>query len=377
MTKIMFASSLLLIFQAYLGYPLSLVLASIFRSKKVKKAPIFPKTTMIITAYNEEQRIGEKLRNTLSLEYPREKLEILVASDGSTDNTNAVVEQFFADGVQLLSLKDRRGKENAQKEAVSNAGGDVLVFSDVATRLEPSGLKEIIFNFADPLVGCVSSEDRVINRDGTPGGEGLYVRYEMWLRNIETKVNSLVGLSGSFFAARREVCEDFSGDMQSDFRTVLNCVKMGLRAVCDPKAIGYYTDLFRGGREFERKVRTVIRGLTVFFRHIQFLNIFKYGLFSYQYFCHKLLRWSVPFLLSLAFISNLALALTSTFFLFALLLQLFFYGLAIYGFARQSTHLGLLTKVPMYFVTVNASILVAWFRFLRGDRIVMWAPSKR
>jgi len=375
--KILFVGSIVLIFFSYFGYPFSLWFLGIFKNKGVRKAPFFPDVTMIITAYNEEKNIKEKLDNTLALEYPRGKLQILVASDGSTDRTNPIVREYEKNGVELLAIEERRGKENAQKEAVKRARGTVLVFTDVATQLDPEGLKEIVFNFADPSVGCVSSEDRLIGKDGNPSGERFYVRYEMWLRRLESKVNSLVGLSGSFFAARKAVCGDFSEKMQSDFRTVLNSIKVGLRGVSDPKAIGYYLDVGDEKREFDRKVRTVLRGLTVFFGHLEFLNVFRYGMFSYQYFCHKLLRWLVPLMLALVFFSNLFLAWKAFSFLILFIGQIGFYGLGIWGWKIKGTQSKILLKVPVYFLTVNASILVAWWRYLKGQRTVIWTPSER
>lgn len=377
MLETVFFGSIFLVFYAYFGYPLSLLITSIFKKKVVKKAAHFPETTFIITAYNEEKRIREKLENTLAVDYPKDKLQILVTSDGSTDKTHDIVREFEKDGVELLIIENRGGKENAQKEAVKHAKGEIIVFSDVATKLDLEGIKEVVSNFADLSIGCVSSEDRLIGKDGKPCGEGAYVRYEMWLRRLESRVNSLVGLSGSFFAARKDVCRDFSGEMQSDFRTLLNSVKLGYRGICDPSAIGYYLDVADGSREFERKVRTVIRGLTVFFNNIEFLNIFRYGLFSYQYFCHKLLRWLVPFFLLIALVSNLVLAATSTSYYLILLLQAVFYIIAIWGWQSETPPQNPILKIPMYFLTVNASIAFAWFKFLRGHRVVMWTPSKR
>jgi hypothetical protein len=158
----------------------------------------------------------------------------------------------------------------------------------------------------------------------------------MWLRRLESSVNSLVGMSGSFFAARKEVCRDFSGEVQSDFRTLLSSIKQGLRGVTDPLSVGYYLDLSDEKREFDRKVRTVVRGLTVFWRHTGLLNPFRYGLFAYQYFCHKLLRWLVPFFLVLAFVSNALLASSSPLFTALFAGQLMFYGIAVFGWVRQS-----------------------------------------
>jgi len=377
MMEVLFVMSIFLIFFAYLGYPLSLGLWGLLSQKAVKKASFFPYVSMIITAHNEERRIKKKLDNTLNLAYTREKLQILVASDGSKDQTNAIVKEYEKKGVDLLAIEDRQGKENAQKEAVSRARGEVLVFSDVSTQLDKEALKQIVFNFADPLVGCVSSEDRLIGKDGRPSGEGFYLRYEMWLRRLESRVNSVVGLSGSFFAARKEVCKDFSGKMQSDFRTVLNSIRLGLRGISDSKAVGYYRDVSAERLEFDRKVRTVIRGLDVFFRHIEFLNVLRYGLISYQYFCHKLLRWLVPIFLFISFFTNLLLAVRPSLYSILLICHCTFYFVAIWGWQRQSPPSHPFIKIPMYFVTVNTAILVAWWRYLKGHRIVMWTPSER
>ena len=363
------------VFFAYFGYPLTLVLLRRLRRREVVRDYTTVPVTLIITAFNEERRIREKLDNSLVLEYPREQLQVLVASDGSTDATNTIVRSYADRGVELLEVVHRSGKENAQKEAVQYARGEVVVFSDVATMIEPRGLLEIVANFADPSVGCVSSEDRLLGQDGKPSGEGFYVRYEMWLRRLEAEVYSLVGLSGSFFATRREVCRDFSGEVQSDFRTLLSSMKLGLRGVCDPKAIGSYLNIADEKQEFSRKVRTVLRGLTVFFKHTEFLNVFRYGMFAYMYFCHKLLRWLVPFFLLGALLSTVALAPHSLFFVVMLLGQLGFYGLGIYGWYRQT--LKGVMKVPMYFLIVNAAIALAWWQYLTGKRVVLWTPSQR
>jgi len=373
----LFWISIFMIFHAYFGYPLSLRLISIFKRNKVRKAPIKPPVTLIITACNEERRIRDKMENTVLLDYPKDKLQVLVASDGSTDCTNEIVKEYAPHGIDLLAFQERRGKENAQKDAVQHATGEIIVFSDVATRLDPHGLQEIVANFADPKVGCVSSVDRVIGQDGNPCGEGAYVRYEMWLRKLESRVNSLVGLSGSFFAARSEVCRDFSGEMQSDFRTVLNSMKLGLRGISDPESIGSYQDISDSKKEFDRKVRTVLRGLTVFFRHMEFLNVFSYGLFSYQYLCHKLLRWLVPFFLLIALAANAWLSQFSVGYTTLFSMQLIFYGIAIWGLFAKTPPSHSVMKIPLYFITVNAAILVALWRYASGDRLVMWAPSDR
>lgn len=361
---------------AYFGYPFSLYLILFFRSKGVRREAFQPHVTLIITAFNEGKRIREKLENAESLTYPKARLQILVASDGSTDETNAIVHEFSGAGIELLDISPRQGKENAQKEAVKSSKGEILVFSDVATRMDPDAIDKVVRNFADPSVGSVSSEDRLIGADGKPSGEGAYVRYEMWLRRLESRVNTLVGLSGSFFAARREVCQDFAGDVQSDFRTLLTSVRLGYRGVSDPEVIGYYKDIADEKREFERKVRTVLRGITVFLRHAEFLNPLRYGLFAYQYFCHKLLRWSVPLFLVVAFFSNLLLVPRASLYAVCMVVQILFYGAAWYAWRKGGVS-SRLFKIPMYFVMANYAILVAWVKYFGGHRVVLWTPSER
>jgi glycosyltransferase involved in cell wall biosynthesis len=370
--------SIFCIAYAYFIYPFSIyIIGFILKKKIINQALIFP-VSIIITAFNEEKRIKKKIINAIQVEYPKDNIQFIVASDGSTDGTNAIVNTFRDYGVELLSIAERKGKENAQREALKRARGEIIVFTDVATILEKNAIKRIVSNFADPSIGCVSSEDRLLGKDGKLSGENTYVRYEMWLRRLESKVSSPVGLSGSFFAARKSVCEDFSAEMDSDFRVLLNSLKQGMRGTIDEGAIGYYMDLSDRKKEFDRKVRTVVRGLTLFFRNTEFLNFFKYGLFSYQLFCHKLLRWLVPFFLIILFAVNIPLALLSNGYAILLVLQCTFYGVAVISLCFDWYSSGMiLMKIPLYFVTVNASILVAWFRFLTGQRVLVWTPSER
>jgi cellulose synthase/poly-beta-1,6-N-acetylglucosamine synthase-like glycosyltransferase len=377
MTESVFVCAIFLVAFAYFGYPITLWLISRIHEREVHRESALPQVSFIVTVHNEEARIQSKLDNILSLDYPRNKLQILVSSDGSTDRTNEIVRGYADQGIELLDWHERGGKESAQKSAIPRAMGTVIVFSDAATTMENQGLRFLVAAFADASVGCVSSEDRLVGKDGQTSGEGLYVRYEMWLRGLESSTGSLVGLSGSLFAARREVCENFASDMQSDFRTVFNCVRLGLRAVSERRAVGIYQDTADPKREWERKIRTVVRGLTVLFRHRELLNPLSYGLFSYQLFCHKLLRWLVPLFLVLALTSNVLLAGTSVGYAVLLALQLSFYALGGLGLLMANTQRSVLVRVPTYFLAVNASIAIAWWRYMKGDRIVTWTPTKR
>lgn len=377
MSKLVFWGSLLFIWYAYVGYPLVLHILSIFRGRPVRKASIVPRVTFIITAFNEEQRIQEKLENTLRLDYPKEQLSIIVASDCSTDRTDDMVSDYASHGVQLDRVPERKGKEHAQKHALQFATGEIVVFSDVATILKPDAVRTIVRNFADPSVGCVSSVDTFIDPDGTISGEGAYVRYEMFLRCLESRVNTLVGLSGSFFAARREVCAQWAAHLQSDFNTVLNAVRLGLRGVSDSDSIGYYKNIVDERQEYERKVRTVLRGISVFMHSVSLINPFRYGLFAWQLVSHKLCRWLVPFAMLLLLGSNIALLNDSRAYQAAFVAQILFYGVASTGIVSQRMRQHTVMKIPSFFVLVNLSILTAWYRYLRGQRVMLWEPSKR
>jgi len=369
-------SSVGLIIYAYVGYPLVLGLIGLVHRAAVKRADITPTVTLIITAYNEERRIAEKLDNTLKLDYPTSLLEVIVASDCSSDRTDEIVKAYADRGIELVRAPLRKGKEAAQKLAVDVAKGEVLVFSDVATVLPANAVRNIVRNFHDETVGCVSSVDQFIDKDGRISGEGGYVRYEMFLRKLESRVNSLVGLSGSFFAARRAMCQPWADDLQSDFNTLLNSVEKGMRGVSDPDSVGCYRNLTDETKEYQRKVRTVLRGLTVIARRRTMLNPFRHGMFAWQLFSHKLCRWLVPFGLLGGVIGNVILASESTFYIMLLILQAGFYSLAAVGIVSEVANRSVI-KLAAFFVVVNVSILNAWVQFLTGYRVVAWDSSRR
>lgn len=378
LAEIVFLVSLALILYAYAGYPLALGVVSLFRTRHVEMADVNPSVTFIITVFNEEQRIAEKLENTLKLVYPRSKLEILVASDCSSDMTDEVVKSYGDRGVQLVRASVRKGKEAAQKLAVEVAKGEIFVFSDVATILQEYAVSNIVKNFHDPTVGCVSSVDRFLDQDGRVSGEGAYVRYEMFLRSLETRVNSLVGLSGSFFAARSVVCKQaWSDDLQSDFNTVLNSMRMGLRGVADPESVGYYKNIADERKEYDRKVRTVLRGISVFMRSLTLVNPLRHSVFAWQLLSHKLCRWLVPFGMMTAFVSNALLALSSRWYAMMFLIQVLFYSVALGGILWKPLLRLSIVKLFSFFLLVNASIFQAWVRYWSGERLVVWEPSKR
>jgi len=374
----LFWFSIFAVVYAYFGYPAALFLLSRYRRRKIKRDSSYrPAVSFIVTVHNEEKRIKDKITNTLALDYPPEKLEIIFASDASTDATDDIVNGHTR--LKLVRPAQRKGKEYAQKCAIDQSSGEILVFSDVATILKENAIANIVANFADASVGCVSSVDRFIEEDGSLSGEGAYVRYEMFLRKLESEVNTLVGLSGSFFAARRVVCNDWAIDLQSDFNTVLNSMRRNLKGILDFNTAGYYKNIADEKKEFHRKVRTVLRGISVLAMNLSLLNPLKYGLFSWQLFSHKLCRWLVPFFLSTAFLSNIILLFSGGIYTVLFFLQILFYALAgsCILFSQNLDRANKLIKIPYYFIMVNGAIAVAWWKFFKGQRAVFWQPTER
>ena len=337
--------------------------------------PLF--LSLIVTAYNEEARIREKIENTLKVRFDPTRLELIVASDCSDDKTDDIVREYADRGVRLVRAAERLGKENAQKTAIDEARGDVIVFSDVATQIPEDALERLEAYFQDPQIGAVSSEDRFISKDGSLAGEGAYVKYEMWLRQQESRLAGLVGLSGSFFAARKAVCQVWDIHSPSDFNTALNTARLGLRAVTAPDVLGYYQDLKDPQKEYQRKIRTVIRGMTALSRHSEVLNPQRFGLFAFQVFSHKLMRWVVPWCLIGLFIVSAVIAHESPFYSLALLAQLAFYGVALLAHFLPTLREKSWIKLIYFFVQVNLALLDAAIKFLAGERMTTWKPSAR
>ena len=385
MLESIFWFSVFAIVYAYFGYPLSLYLLNKSSHKKsfVRTLPnslFTPFVTIIISACNEENKIQAKLDNTLKLDYPNQKLEIIVASDASTDDTDKIVERYehITEGkVLLVRLPKKGGKEAAQKAALQIARGDIIVFTDASTTLAPHTLGHLVGNFFDKRVGGVDGMSKVLGESG----ESAYLKYENKIREWEAQLGSTVSFGGCLFAARKDVLKDFASDLQSDFRTALQTVTNGYQAVIDISAVAEFADAKDPSKEYNRKHRTVVRGINNLFHHLYLLNPFKYGMFSYQLFCHKLLKWMVPFFMIGTFFSNLALVIVSTteltqaFWTILAIAQSLFYVTGGISWYKQSKNSYL--KIVAFFVMSNLAILHSWVKYTMGERFVTWTPTKR
>jgi hypothetical protein len=375
--KLIFWLSALVTVYSYFLYAAVLALWPQRRELRRGEADWQPSVSLIITAYNEEGRIADKLNNALALDYPLDRLDIIVASDCSGDDTDRIVGDYAARGVRLVRADERKGKEYAQYCAIQQAENDILVFSDVATEMPRDALQLLVSYFADPSVGAVSSEDRFVSQDGSIAGEGAYVKYEMWLRRQESRLAGLVGLSGSFFAVRASVCEQWDIYSPSDFNTALNCARSGLIAVTAPDVLGFYKDIVDGKGEYQRKVRTVLRGMTALVRHPEVLNPCRFGMFALQLWSHKVMRWAVPWAMLMLLISSVALWQQGWIYQVALILQVAFYGAGLLSWLCSPVRSFGPLRIVFFFLQVNLALAQAFLKLISGKRIYVWQPSER
>jgi cellulose synthase/poly-beta-1,6-N-acetylglucosamine synthase-like glycosyltransferase len=371
--------SVVLIAYTYAGYPALVYVLSRAFGRRVKAADITPKISVIIAAYNEERDIARKIEETLALDYPEGKLEVIVASDCSTDRTDELVKGFAGRGVILHRRPERLGKTSAQNHAVLISTGEVLVFSDATTRYEPDALRKIVRSFADPEVGCVTGNVVYVARSATAVGMGLrsYWGYEFFIKQSESRLGSLLGVCGCLYAVRRSAYVQLDPDMSSDFVIASEIHLQGLRTVYDPEAVSSEDTNKRGREEFRMRVRIIEQTMSALHRYRRVLSIHKHKMFAFQMISHKALRYAVPFLLILAFCANLPLLWSGGVYRMAFIGQAAFYLLAIVGWLsdRAGLKLGPLA-FPYYLVLSNAASLVAFKKFISGESHVTWEPAR-
>lgn len=371
----MFWLSVAGVFYPYFGYPVLLWLIRAMRGggRPAPAAAELPTVSMIVPVHNEQSRIAAKLENTAELAYPADRLQILFVSDGSTDKTVEMIRARALPGASIIELPGRGGKAAALNAGLAAARHDVLVFTDASIRLGADSLTRLVSQFATPDIGCISGEDPIVGG----GGEALYGRYELMLRRLESQVHSIVGASGSFYAQRRALCQPFTEGMAPDFLSVLRTVAQGSRAVSEPGAVGTMTSVKDPREEFERKVRTVLRGMTTLFGHTALLNPFGAGVFAFELWSHKVMRWLAPVFMIGALATSLLLV-GHPFYAAAAGGQVLFYALAL-GADRKwgGLHATLPGRIALYFTSVNLGILLAWWRYVSGVRQEIWTPSTR
>lgn len=360
------------------GYPLlTLILAAIVR-KRVDKQPIQPKVSFIIAAYNEEDAIAQKIEQTLALDYPSEKLEIIVASDGSTDRTDEIVGSFSGLGVKLYRSESRSGKTGALNETVETATGDILVFSDATGTYSPQSVRELVANFNDPSVGCVTGrvtykygED--VNSQGFRG----YQRIAVAIRRAESLFGSQTSVSGSIHAMRRELFQPSPPEFSLDVIDAVHAVSQGYRVVYENDALSQEESRDSVAAEFRCRVRIGVRGTSMIpYVLRQLVGHGRLG-YAFQMISHKIFRWELWFFLLVALVSNVILIERSTAYASLALLQLAFYGVACLGLVSRHVVARLpLVSTASLFVMGNAAMAVGAIKCLAGRRMAKWEPVR-
>jgi len=378
--KAIFWISALLIFYTYIGYPVLIFLLGHLFSRPVRKNSYTPKVSVIVAAHNEERDLAVKLDNLLSLDYPMEKLEVIVASDCSKDGTDDIARSYADKGVILHRQDEHLGKTYAQQQAVKVSTGEILVFSDATTIYEADALRKIVRSFADSNVGCVAGQLVYVDRSSTSVGRGCrsYWGYEKFLKRCESQIGSLIGVSGCLYAVRRSCQARLANQMIDDFVIATEVHLQGLRTVYEPDAVSNEDTNNRGRDEFRMRVRVIAQTLRALNRYREVLSIPRHGMFAFQMISHKVLRYTIPFFLSSLFVANWFLLSAEEFYRYIFVGQVAFYlsGLIGWGADRLKIKIGFLS-VPYYFMLVNLASVAGFVRFIAGGTQVVWDPLRK
>ncbi|HQT23449.1 MAG: glycosyl transferase [Sphingobacteriales bacterium 17-39-43] len=388
--EIIFWISLFIIFYTYLGYGFILYLILLIRRIiKGKRPEIFydwddlPTCTLLIAAYNEENFISEKIRNTLALEYPDGKLEVIFITDGSTDRTPDILKEYPQ--IKLLHQTERKGKIAAMHRALAYVKTEVIIFTDANTELNKDALCKISRHYADESVGAVAGEKRIKVKelaDAGTAGEGFYWRYESILKNWDSELYSTIGAAGELFSVRSDLYQTVENDtILDDFMISMLIALKGYRIIYEPEAYAIETASENITEELKRKIRIAAGGIQSILRLKELLNIFRFGTLSFQYISHRVLRWTIsPFLLVLVLILNILIPVYNDNPIYSLLLlgQVIFYLLAILGLIFEKRQLRVkLFFIPYYFCVMNYAVLAGLKRYLGNQQSAVWEKAKR
>jgi cellulose synthase/poly-beta-1,6-N-acetylglucosamine synthase-like glycosyltransferase len=372
--EFIFWLSIFFILYCYLGYPLILIILGLLFGKEIKRAEITPPVSLPIPVYNEEKIIQKKIENSLELDYPREKLEIVVASE-SDDKTNEIVKEYENRGVKLIEFAVRKGKQYTIYRTLPKCRGEIIVLTDANGMFKKDALLKLVRNFADPRVGCVSGELKYINPQKASIGEseGVYWKYEVFLKKLESKIFSLLGANGSIYALRKELYSPLSEYRGDDFDLPIRVAQQGYGVVWESEAISEEEVYPETIKEFKRKVVIIgwhFLGALILLRN----SLKKYQpLLVFQLISHKILRWLIGFFLVFIFLSNILL-LDNLFYVILFIGQIIFYSLAIFGYLLDISgrKLNKLVNLAYYFCMVNFAALLGVTKGILGKQKPIW-----
>lgn len=372
--RIVFWLAAFLLFYVYAGYPLLLAAITLFVRRHRFEVGYTPRISVLIAAYNEEEAIERKIQQTLALEYPQAKLELLVLSDCSTDRTDEIVNAFPDSRVRLVRMPERRGKTFAQNVGVKEATGEVIIFSDATAIYHTKALLYLACNYQDASVGAVSGRYQYFDPgEQSPTGLGsvAFWNYENLIKKMQSSIRTITGCCGCIYSVRKEAYTELPADIISDLVQPLQAIRKGYRVVFEDRALAYEETTQSTSEEFSMRVRVVTRAMRGLLSVSDLLKPWKFAWPAFQLWSHKIMRWMVPLFMIVLFTANLAL-IDSPFYKFTLAVQLFFYAAALLNMLlplhRQWKPLG----IPLFFCTLNAAALVSMLEICRGRKYVTW-----
>jgi cellulose synthase/poly-beta-1,6-N-acetylglucosamine synthase-like glycosyltransferase len=380
MRRILFWASALTVLCTYLLFPLLVLVRALVRPRPHASADIRPSVSMVIAAHNEAAGIGAKLENVLSLDYPPDRLEVVIASDGSDDGTDEIVQRYVDRGVRLLSLP-RQGKAPALNAAVGAARGEILVFSDANSLYAQDAIVALMRPFADPLVGGVAGDQRYMGDgadDAIAAGEQRYWNVDRMLKTAESRAGNVISATGAIYAVRRSLVRPVPDGVTDDFFTSTGVIAQGYRLVFAPDAVAFEPVARSAELEFGRKVRVITRGLRGVALRRELLYPRRHGFYAVQLFGHKVLRRLMFLPLGVAAATSPLLWRHGRIYRVATVLQAGVYGLGATGMLLARRPLGRRKALvlPAFFCFVNVAALKATWNVLRGRRIDRWEPQR-
>ena len=374
LAKVVVWISVGLLAYVYAGYPILLTLCGAFARRRPAPLGYQPTISVLIAAYNEEAGIRKKIEDTFALDYPAEKMEIIVLSDCSTDRTDEIVRSFADQHVCLFRAPQRKGKTNAQNLGVEVAKGEIVIFSDATTVYHPLALQYLACNYADAGVGAVSGRYQYFDPEGqSPTGSGMiaFWNYENFIKMMQSRIHTISGCCGCIYSVRRAAYTALHPDVISDLVQPLWAIQKGYRVVFEDRALAYEETTKSSKEEFSMRVRVVTRGIRGILSVPTLLNPLRYGWVSLQLLSHKVLRWFVPFMLLTLFVANAVLWNKPGYnILFAL--QVSFYAFALLTLLLQLHRLWKPLCIPLYFCTLNAAAFRSIIEVVRGKKYVTW-----
>lgn len=380
--------NVLIVVYTYLGYGfILLILNLLFFKKNQPTKTENPEVSILIAAYNEEDWIVEKINNTLSLDYPAELLKVIVITDGSTDGTFQKAKSCSVPpgrSVEVYHQSERKGKLAAIERIMPLVKTPITIFTDANTQLNQQAIQRLVRHYHNPSIGAVAGEKRISSAtkdEASSAGEGLYWKYESLLKRWDANLYSAVGAAGELFSIRTHLYENIPKDtLIEDFYLTMTVLRKGYRIAYAADAYALEAASASVGEELKRKIRIAAGGLQASWRLRDLLNPFRYGVFSWQFFSHKILRWTLaPLALPIAFLLNLLLAFSiGQLYISLLILQILFYLLALMGwfFAKRQLKIKAFF-IPYYFCVMNYSVFLGFTRLLKGQQTVLWEKVER